>query len=150
MPFTRKRPAFYPCLTQNYVFMELQQDLGYWRYSPTFGKTKKTKVPHDASVVVSKTIRLEVDFTSYPSAFISTNVLRLILPLCESGAENHTLLILIIASSAQSVRHCGQSKHSRGLFFHFLFVTSVQGFLAITTAGGGKNQYLQCNVWPVE
>lgn len=41
------------------------------------------------------------------------------------------------------IRHCGQSKHTRGLFFHFLFVTVVKGFLAISAAAGGrkKNQY---------
>lgn len=44
--------------------------------------------------------------------------------------------------SSLRIRHYGQSKHTRGLFFHFLFVTVVKGFLAISAdvAGGGGGE----------
>lgn len=45
-------------------------------------------------------------------------------------------LISLLQCCDQSfpIRHCGQSKHTRGLFFHFLFATVLKAFLAVCAA----------------
>lgn len=62
--------------------------------------------------------------------------------------------IVGVVTESFRIRHCGQSENAPVVcFFHFLFVTVVKGFLAISAAAGGgeeKNQYLECNVWPMQ
>lgn len=104
-------------------------------------------VPSGAFWVVLRIMWLQIILNLLP-AFFSVLLGCWISIIC---AERHRFPSSVLWPKLW-VRHCGQSKHTRGLFFHFLFVTSVQGFLAISAAAGGGERKINtlnvmCGQW---
>lgn len=69
---------------------------------------------------------------TYNQLYVIT--LALLLLLCAAKCR---ILLFYCCEQIFGVRHYDQSKHTRGLFFHFLFVTVVKGFLCNQCCGGG-------------